>query len=81
MFPVKSALFPFYSARLERIRVRVNTWIMTSGAFDAVADFATAMADPLDPSSSRADYVYLDGAHPNDKGYHAIARSIPLGAL
>jgi len=33
--------------RAEAIRDQVNHWIRTSGEYDAVADFAKAVADPL----------------------------------
>ena len=36
--------------RAEAVRDQVNHWIRTSGAFDAVADFAKAVADPADPT-------------------------------
>jgi len=53
----------------EAVREAVNEWIRTSGAFDAVVDFASAVADPADPTSFRADYNLKDKLHPNDAGY------------
>lgn len=60
-------------ARAEAIRVQVNEWIRTSGAYDAVADFARAVGDPsdeqrLDPALDSGDHL-----HPNDAGYAALA--------
>jgi hypothetical protein len=31
------------------VRESLNTWIGTSGAFDAVIDFAPVVADPANP--------------------------------
>ncbi|MFL6075130.1 MAG: GDSL-type esterase/lipase family protein [Mycobacteriales bacterium] len=78
MIPIKGALFPFYSPRAARVRQQVNHWIRTGGAFDAVADFDRAMADPADPEQSRRDLVSVDGAHPNDAGYRALAATFDL---
>jgi lysophospholipase L1-like esterase len=81
MIPMKGALFPFYSPRAERVRQRVNQWIRTGGGFDTVADFDRAMADPADPLRSRPDLVYVDGGHPNDAGYRALAATFDLDRL
>jgi lysophospholipase L1-like esterase len=81
MIPMKGALFPFYSPRAEQVRQRVNQWIRTGGGFDAVADFDRAMADPADPRRSRPDLVYVDGGHPNDAGYRALAATFDLDRL
>lgn len=64
---------PAEFARAEAIRVQVNEWIRTSGEYDAVADFARAVADPsdeqrLDPSLDSGDHL-----HPDDAGYAALA--------
>jgi hypothetical protein len=42
--------------RAEAVRDQVNHWIRTSGAFDAVADFAKAVADPADPTELNPAY-------------------------
>ena len=36
----------------EAKRTAINAWIKESGEFDGVVDFASAVADPADPSSS-----------------------------
>ena len=55
--------FPgYYSPEKDKIRLAVNKWIRTSGAFDAVIDFDKAVQD----------------LHPNDAGYHKMAESIDL---
>ncbi|GAB3961575.1 SGNH/GDSL hydrolase family protein [Actinoallomurus acanthiterrae] len=65
-----------YSARAEDKRERVNSWIRASGAFDAVADFDRALADPSDTLIIRKAYDSGDHLHPNDAGYHAMAQAI-----
>ncbi len=60
----------------EAVRVAVNDWVLTSGAFDATADFATAVADPADPQQLNPGYGSGDYFHPNDAGYQALADTI-----
>ena len=50
------------------IRDQVNHWIRTSGEFDAVADFATAVADPADPEELNPAYNSGDFLHPTTPG-------------
>ncbi|MCK7622542.1 SGNH/GDSL hydrolase family protein [Streptomyces sp. RS10V-4] len=73
--------YPGHTADAERLRARVNHWIRTGGAFDAVADFDRALADPAHPDRPRARYAAADGLHPNDTGSRALARAIPLDRL
>jgi lysophospholipase L1-like esterase len=56
--------------------IQVNHWIRSSGEFDAVADFATAVADPADPEELNPAYNSGDFLHPDDAGYRAIAATI-----
>ncbi|MCP2166293.1 Lysophospholipase L1 [Goodfellowiella coeruleoviolacea] len=81
ILPLKGAKFPFWDENAERTREEVNTWIRTSGAFDAVVDIAQVLANPTDPAAPRPGYVFVDGLHPNDTGYHAIAAAIDLTTL
>jgi lysophospholipase L1-like esterase len=60
-------------ARAEAIRDQVNTWIRTSGQYDAVADFALAVGDPADEQRLNPAYDSGDHLHPNDAGYEALA--------
>ena len=76
-------LTPFLGAPYKReagepIRVEVNKWIRTSGAFDAVVDFDAAVRDPADPTKVRAEFDPGDHLHPNDKGYQALADAVDL---
>jgi lysophospholipase L1-like esterase len=74
-----------YSTANEATRQAVNTWIRSSGQFDAVLDFEQVVRDsdtsPLriyqnltcGGTGSCCDYV-----HPNSQGYLQMAQSIPL---
>lgn len=79
VIPLKG--YPGYSAKVERLRQQVNHWIRTSRVYDAVVDFDRAMADPAHPDRPRPGYVYEDGLHPNDAGYHALANAFDLADL
>ncbi|MEV5568935.1 SGNH/GDSL hydrolase family protein [Spirillospora sp. NPDC052269] len=79
--PMRSALFPIWSPRVEKARVAINKWVRTSGTFDAVLDVDRAMADPAAPDRPLTAYVFQDGLHPNDTGYQAIFRALDLNRL
>ena len=81
-----ATLTPFRGARYwspngEAKRDTINHWILTSGAFDGVIDFARALADPEHPQSLARRYDSGDHLHPDDAGYRAMAAAIDLGAL
>ncbi|MET9359259.1 SGNH/GDSL hydrolase family protein [Streptomyces sp. NPDC006617] len=71
----------YYTPAAEAIRQRVNTWIRTSGAFDAVIDFDRALRDPAAPGSLHPDYDSGDHLHPNDAGMKAMADAVQLRTL
>ena len=71
----------YYSTAGEAKREAVNQWILTSGAFDGVIDFAKVVADPSDPTIMAPQYDSGDHLHPNDTGYQAMANAIPLRLL
>ena len=60
--------------KAEAVRQTVNNWILTSGEYDAVADFA-------DPQQLNPSYDSGDHLHPNDADYRAIAAAINLSDL
>ena len=62
----------------EETRLKVNRWIRTGGAFDAVIDFDAILRDQSDPSKLRGEYDPGDHIHPNDLGNAAMADSIDL---
>ena len=62
----------------EAARTKVNNWIRTSGAFDAVIDFDAALRDPSDPTKLRAEADTGDHLHPNQTGYRMMGEGIDL---
>ena len=62
----------------EAKREAVNRWILTSGAFDAVINFAKVVAEPGDPQLLDPKYDSGDHIHPNDSGYAAMGQAINL---
>jgi lysophospholipase L1-like esterase len=87
LFIIGGTLTPFkgvpnyWNETGEQIREAVNHWILTSGMFDAVVDFAAATADPNDPQVFNPTFDSGDHLHPNDAGYQAMANAIDLRLL
>jgi lysophospholipase L1-like esterase len=65
----------------ERERQKLNHWIRTSGAFDAVFDFDRALRDPRNPTRLLPVYDSGDHLHPGDAGYRAMAAAVDLRVL
>lgn len=70
-----------YTPDRDAERQAINTWIRTSGTFDAVVDFDAAVRDPADPARMLPAYDSGDHLHPSDAGYQAMANAIPLSVL
>jgi lysophospholipase L1-like esterase len=68
----------YWTPEGEAKRQALNTWIRTSGAYDAVLDFAAVVQDPAQPSKTRAEYDSGDHLHLSPAGYAAMANSIDL---
>jgi lysophospholipase L1-like esterase len=62
----------------ETARQRVNAWMRSSRAFDAVLDFDAIVRDPSDPSRLLPAADSGDHLHLNDEGYRMLAESINL---
>jgi lysophospholipase L1-like esterase len=62
----------------EADREAINTWIRTSGRFDAVIDFDAVTRDPADPTRLLAAYDMGDHLHTSPEGFRAMAGAIPL---
>jgi lysophospholipase L1-like esterase len=71
----------YSSEKGEAIREALNTWIRTSGAFDAVADFEAATRDPNHPKQFRPEFDSGDHLHPSDAGYQAMADAVDLAVF
>jgi lysophospholipase L1-like esterase len=61
------------SAAGEAVRVQVNRWILTSGAFDGVIDFASAVGSHSNPAAYDHRYDCGDHLHPNASGAKVLA--------
>ncbi|HKV03527.1 MAG TPA: SGNH/GDSL hydrolase family protein [Candidatus Acidoferrales bacterium] len=68
----------YFSANGEAKRAAVNTWIRTSGAYDAVIDFDAVMRDPQSPTKLQAAFDSGDHLHPNGAGYKAMGDAVDL---
>jgi lysophospholipase L1-like esterase len=67
----------YYSVEHEAARQAVNTWIRTTGNFDAVIDFDATVRDPSNTINLLGSYS-SDGLHLNPSGYQTMADSIDL---
>ncbi|MGV9772829.1 SGNH/GDSL hydrolase family protein [Streptosporangium sp. NPDC003464] len=71
----------YYSERSETKRDEVNTWIRTSGEYDAVVDLDRTLAAPSDGDQLNPAYDSGDHLHLNDIGYRATAHAVDLADL
>ncbi|NBE50787.1 SGNH/GDSL hydrolase family protein [Streptomyces boluensis] len=69
------------TAAADAERVAVNTWIRSSGSYDAVLDFDAVLRDPAHPARILPAYDSGDHLHPGDAGLTALAESVDLKAL
>ncbi len=65
----------------EAKREAINNWILTSGAFDGVIDFAHVVQDAGVPTMLNPAYDSGDHLHPNRRGYQAMANAVNLKML
>ncbi|KAF6763719.1 lipolytic enzyme [Ephemerocybe angulata] len=85
IFAIGATITPFngpgqgYSdVNREATRQKVNNWIRTGGAFDAVVDFDKVLADPKKPEQLAETYNSGDYLHPNVAAFQAIVDKFPL---
>jgi lysophospholipase L1-like esterase len=71
----------FWTVEGQAKLTAVNHWILTSGAFNGVVNFARVLGDPGNPSYLNPAYDSGDGLHPSDAGYQAMADAINLSEL
>ena len=77
--PFEGADIPgYFTPKGEAKRRAVNHWIRTSGAYDAVIDFDTAVRDPNHTTRLLPVYDSGDHLHLSDAGYQAMADAIDL---
>lgn len=65
----------------EATRTKVNEWIRTRGAFDAIVDFDKVIRDQTHPSRMRPELDPGDHIHPNDAGNQDMANAFTLSAF
>jgi lysophospholipase L1-like esterase len=75
---LESPAVTFYTPEKELVRERVNDWIRSSGAFDAVVDLDRVLRDPGHPTQLLPAFDSGDHIHPNNAGYIASANAFPL---
>src|SRR5579875_2523593 len=68
----------YQSPQGEKVREAENDFILHSGKFDGVIDFAKATADPTDPTRFAPAANSPDNLHPRDAGYLIMGNSIDL---
>lgn len=68
----------YSSAARDSARQSLNAWILGSGTFDVVVDFAKMVGDPGNKSILAAKYDGGDHLHPNVAGFQAMADGFPL---
>ncbi|HIZ35981.1 MAG TPA: SGNH/GDSL hydrolase family protein [Candidatus Ruania gallistercoris] len=83
---VGATILPFggssrWNPEREEIRLEVNEWIRTSGAFDTVVDFDAVVRDPDNPVEMDPRYGDEDHLHPSDEGYTQMAEAVDLTTL
>jgi lysophospholipase L1-like esterase len=65
-------------AAAEADRQAINTFIRTSGTFDAVVDFDRVVRDPAHPDRLAPGLDSGDHLHPSEAGYRAMGEAVPL---
>ena len=74
--PYKGA--SYWTEEGEAARQKINTWILTSGAFDGIVRLDEAFANPADKAAMRDGYHMGDFLHGSDAGLKAVGESIDL---
>lgn len=69
----------FFNPEKETLRVALNEWIRSGGAFDGVLDFDALLRDPADPSRIKPGLHTADFEQANEAGEQLLAESIDLG--
>ncbi len=76
-----AAPITFYTSEKERMRQKVNDWILSGGEFDGVVDLDAVLRDPNHPTQLLPSYDSGDHLHPNNAGSRAEGTAIPLALL
>ncbi|MCM6846482.1 SGNH/GDSL hydrolase family protein [Lactococcus lactis] len=70
--------YPTWTAKKDKVRQKVNHWILTSGAFDGTVDFAKVLATSGNSEELNPIYDSGDHLHPNNAGYKAMGDAVNL---
>lgn len=62
----------------DKVRQKVNHWILMSGAFDGTVDFAKVLATSGNSEELNPIYDSGDHLHPNNAGYKAMGDAVNL---
>jgi lysophospholipase L1-like esterase len=76
--PPPAKTITFYTPEKERVRQKVNQWILRSGEFDAVVDLDRVLRDPERPTQINPAYDSGDHLHPNNAGTIVEGNAFPL---
>lgn len=68
----------YFNPQLEEKRLKINDWIRTGNAFDAVIDWDAVVHDPETPSKLLAQADSGDHLHLSDEGYRMMAETLDL---
>ncbi len=69
----------YYNTFSETARQKTNTWIRTSGAFDAVIDFDVVLQNPQDPAAMLSAFDFQnDFLHPSFEGHTLMGQFVPI---
>ncbi|HEU5069942.1 MAG TPA: SGNH/GDSL hydrolase family protein [Verrucomicrobiae bacterium] len=68
----------YFKPELEARRQKVNAWVRTSGAFDAVLDWDAVVRDPNAPENLRPAADCGDHLHLSDQGYEMLVNAVNL---
>lgn len=72
---------PWDTETQEPERRRLNALIRVQTDLEGIADFAAAVASPLDPEAPNPLYYFPDQLHPSPLGTPVMAQAVPLEAL
>lgn len=76
--PFEGVAGGYYTSEKNSLREQYNDWIRHSPLLDGVIDFDRVTRDPANPLRLRPAYDCGDHLHPNDSGYLAMGKAVPL---
>jgi lysophospholipase L1-like esterase len=80
-FQPPAVAFGFWTKAGEEKRQALNQWLRSEAPYDAVFDFASAVADPDDPEVLQTAFDSGDHIHPNEAGLRRLAEAVDLDLM